>query len=91
MTEIERLAEEVSGLYADIERAGCRAVDALRSSDPDLADALLATFESGDRAGDWLTSQPIGFDGYSALELLAQGEREQVMQVLNHLRIGLCT
>ncbi|CAD6563131.1 hypothetical protein ACFQ3P_41875 [Paraburkholderia sabiae] len=91
MTEIERLAEAASGQYADLERIGCRAVNALRSSDPDLVEGLLATCESENQAGHWLVGRTIGFGGSSALELLAQGKREHVIQVVNHLRFGLCS
>ncbi|WP_083788711.1 MbcA/ParS/Xre antitoxin family protein [Paraburkholderia atlantica] len=44
-----------------------------------------------DEAASWLISRTIGFGGSSALELLAQDERQRVMQVLNHLRYGPCT
>ena len=89
MTEIEKLAVEVSGLYAGLEQTGSRAMGVLRSSDPELVDELLATFESETRSVDWLVSRTIGFGGSSALELLAQGERQSVIQVLNHLRYGI--
>jgi hypothetical protein len=81
----------VSGLYAGLEQAGCRAIGTLLSTDPELVEALLATFESRDEAAPWLVSRTTGFGGSSALELLAQGERARVMHVLNHLRYGLCT
>ncbi|SIT41797.1 hypothetical protein BN2476_300199 [Paraburkholderia piptadeniae] len=90
MTGIETLAQETSGLYAGLRQTGCRAIGVLRATDPELVDALLATFESHDEAAAWLVGRTIGFGGSSALELLAQGERERVMQVLNHLRYGLC-
>jgi hypothetical protein len=90
MSEIESLAKEASGLYAGLEQTGFRAIGALRSIDPELVDELLATFESMNEAAPWLVSRTIGFGGSSALELLAQGERQRVMHVLNHLRYGLC-
>ncbi|MGF6288716.1 MbcA/ParS/Xre antitoxin family protein [Paraburkholderia youngii] len=91
MSEIKTLAEEASGLYAQLAQTGFRAISALRSTDPELVDALLATFGSIDGAAPWLVSRTIGFGGSSALELLAQGARQRVMHVLNHLRYGLCT
>ncbi|MEX3951071.1 antitoxin Xre/MbcA/ParS toxin-binding domain-containing protein [Paraburkholderia sp. EG287B] len=44
----------------------------------------------GSGASAWLASRTTGFGGRCALELLAQGERAQVVHVLNHLRYGLC-
>jgi hypothetical protein len=91
MTGIETLAEETSGLYTGLAQTGCRAIGVLRVTDPELVDALLATFESHDEAAAWLVARTIGFGGTSALELLAQGEHARVMHILNHLRYGLCT
>ncbi|MEX3932160.1 hypothetical protein AB4Y32_10175 [Paraburkholderia phymatum] len=90
MTEIKTLAKEACALYGSLGQTGLRAIGALRSTDPELVDELLATFESRGEAASWLVSRTIGFGGFSALELLAQGERERVMHVLNHLRFGLC-
>nr|WP_277403040.1 antitoxin Xre/MbcA/ParS toxin-binding domain-containing protein [Burkholderia sp. Ac-20365] len=59
--------------------------------DESLLSELLATFESEEMAAGWLVGRTIGFGGRSALDLLAQGKREKVLQVLHHLRYGLCT
>jgi hypothetical protein len=91
VTLIEALAGEVSGLYAALEHTGSRAMEALRSTAPILADELVATFESEDRAAAWLVSRTTGFGGRCALELLAQGEREWVTNIVHHLRYGLCS
>ncbi|WP_224101004.1 hypothetical protein [Paraburkholderia caribensis] len=66
MTEIERLAEEVSGLYVELEQTGFRAVDELRSIDTELVDPRIATFESQNVAGDWL--EPLSGIHLSATE-----------------------
>ncbi|TCG03667.1 hypothetical protein BZM27_46675 [Paraburkholderia steynii] len=89
MTEIQTLADEASGLYAALEQTGSRAMGVLRSSDPELVDELLATFESGTQSVHWLVSRTIGFGDSSALELLAQGERQSVIQLLKNLRDGI--
>lgn len=89
MTEIETLVEEVSHLYTDLGRTGIRAIDALGLTDPDLVAELLAMFESRDRAAIWLVRRMAAFGGYSALEMLWQGEREPVMSVLHVLRVGM--
>jgi len=52
VTEIETLVEDVSRMYTGLERTGIRAIDALSSTDPELVDELLATFESRDRAAN---------------------------------------
>ncbi|MEX3982152.1 MbcA/ParS/Xre antitoxin family protein [Paraburkholderia sp. EG287A] len=91
MTQIETLAAQVSGLYAALEESGRRAIETLRQTDAALADGLVGAFESEAGAAAWLASRTTGFGGRSALELLAQGERAQVMHVLDHLRYGLCT
>lgn len=89
LTEIETLVEEVSRLYADLGRTGIRAIDALGLTDPDLVAELLAMFESRDRAAIWIVRRMAAFGGYSALEMLWQGEREPVMSVLHVLRVGM--
>ncbi|NVH73674.1 DUF2384 domain-containing protein [Paraburkholderia sp. JPY432] len=88
--QIDALAAEASRLYAALTDNGRRAMEALRTIDPIVVEELVATFESDDAAAGWLISRTIGFGGSSALDLLAQGEREQVMHVLHHLRYGLC-
>lgn len=88
MTEIAILVGEASGLYMALEQTGRRATEVLHRTDPDLFHGLLETFEEEGEAAAWLVSRTIGFGGRSALELLANGEREQVMRVLDHLRYG---
>jgi len=87
---LDTLANEACNLYAALKDTGHRAMDALRAMDPDVLEELLATFESEDRAAGWLISRTIGFGGHSALDLLAQGKREQVTDVIHHLRYGFC-
>ena len=89
MTEIETLVENVSLLYTGLERTGIRAIDALSSTAPELVDELLATFESRDRAANWLVRRMVAFSGFCALEMLSQGEREPVMSILHIVRDGL--
>ncbi|WP_250436260.1 MbcA/ParS/Xre antitoxin family protein [Caballeronia sp. ATUFL_F2_KS9A] len=87
---LEPLTADAARLYADLEDTGRRAMEALRTIDPVVSEELFATFESEDRAARWLISRTIGFGGRSALELLSQGDREEVMHVLHHLRYGFC-
>ncbi|MGF6636522.1 MbcA/ParS/Xre antitoxin family protein [Paraburkholderia sp. MM6662-R1] len=88
--QIDALAAEVSRLYASLEDAGRGTLEALRETDPTIVEELIATFESEDKAARWLISRTIGFGGRSAVDLLAQGDREQVMLALGHLRYGFC-
>jgi uncharacterized protein (DUF2384 family) len=87
---LDMLASEACNLYAGLKDTGHRAMEALRTIDPIAVEELVATFQSEDRAAGWLISRTIGFGGRSALDLFAQGEREQVMDVLHHLRYGFC-
>jgi Protein of unknown function (DUF2384) len=95
VNQIETLAAEVAELYAAmdtaLEDAGRRGTEALRLTDPPLLRELIRTFGSEDGAAAWLVSQTARFGGRSALDLLALGEREQVMHVLHHLQYGFCT
>lgn len=54
MAQIERPAEEVSAPYADLIQTRFRGGDALRSSEPEPVDALVAPIESQNVARDWL-------------------------------------
>ncbi|SAL44186.1 MbcA/ParS/Xre antitoxin family protein [Caballeronia concitans] len=87
---LDTLASDACDLYTALQDTGHRAMDALRAMDPEVVEELLATFESEDRAAGWLISRTIGFGGHSALDLLAQRKREQVMDVIHHLRYGFC-
>lgn len=92
MTAIEVLAGEASGLYIALEQTGRRATELLHRTDPGSLHELLETLEGEGEEADWLISRTIVFfGGRSALELLADGERERVMRILNRLRYGLCT
>jgi len=87
---LDTLASEARNLYAALEDTGHRTMEALRAIDPNVIEELVATFGSEDRAAGWLISRTIGFGGRCALDLLAQGEREEVLQVLHNLRYGFC-
>jgi uncharacterized protein (DUF2384 family) len=91
LNPIDTLAAEASGLYAALEDTGRRAMEALRVTDPALVNELIETFEKEEGAAAWLVSRTIGFGGRSALDLLAQGERAQVMHIVHHLHYGLCS
>jgi hypothetical protein len=91
MTAMELAAQEVINLYDELQQVGLRALERLRSSDPEIADELLATFETADASAEWLASRTIGFGGECALDLLATGRRDYVLHILHHLRYGLCT
>ncbi|SKD04104.1 hypothetical protein SAMN05445504_9136 [Burkholderia sp. CF099] len=86
MTQIETLVEEVSQLYTALGRTGIQAFDALGVTDPELVAELLATHESRERAAKWLVRRMAPFGGFSALEMLSQGERDAVMSVLHIIR-----
>lgn len=90
VSDLDTLASEARNIYAALKDTGRRAMEALRTIDPILVEELVATFEAEDRAAGWLISWTIGFGGRSALDLLAQGEREEVLQVLHNLRYGFC-
>jgi hypothetical protein len=85
---IEKLAAQVSMLYSSLEHAGRTALVILYESDASLLAELVKTFGSEDRAAHWLISRKISFGGRSALDLLASGRREQVLQVLLQIDEG---
>ncbi|WP_233808911.1 antitoxin Xre/MbcA/ParS toxin-binding domain-containing protein [Paraburkholderia sp. HP33-1] len=91
MIGIEILAGEAARLHAALDYAGRRAMEALRVADPAIVNRLIQTFGKEEGAAAWLVSRTADLDGRSALELLAQGQREEVMLSLHHLRYGRCS
>ncbi|WP_321871962.1 hypothetical protein [Paraburkholderia tropica] len=86
LQSLARQAAELDALYRDL---GAKALDALRQSDPELARELDDMWD--ENAPRWLTEKPLGFGGRSALELLANDERDRVMRALLQLKCGIST
>ncbi len=82
----EECANEVCRLRADLQVVGERAWLEIQSSDPELTTELEAALEG--RGGAWLVTPTISFGGKCAVELLAAGNRAQVLQVLHNLHYG---
>jgi uncharacterized protein (DUF2384 family) len=78
----------VSLLNSSLEHAGQTALVILHESDARFLAELVKTFGSEDKAARWLISRRISFGGRSALDLLASGERELVLQLLLQLDEG---
>jgi hypothetical protein len=83
------LAHAIVRLRGEIHELGRSATERLRSTDLDLAEGLEAVFDSTDQIAAWLVEPTIGFGERSALELLANGERDTVRRALHHLQYGL--
>jgi Protein of unknown function (DUF2384) len=88
-SELAALAHAIVRLRSEIRALGRSATERLRSTDPDLAEGLEAVFDSPDQPAAWLVERTIGFRGRTALELLANGERDTVLRALHHIQYGL--
>jgi hypothetical protein len=85
---IEKLATRVSLLHSSMEHAGHTGLEILHKYDASFLEELIETFGAEDKAARWLISRKICFGGRNALDLLASGEREYVLQVLRQLDNG---
>jgi hypothetical protein len=83
----EECANEVRRLRADLQAVGKRTWLEIQSSDPELTAELEAALEGSSAA--WLVIPTASFGGKCAVELLAAGNRAQVLQVLHNLHYGL--
>lgn len=87
MATFQLLAQQAAELDARYLDIGDRALDAIRQTDAELARELDETW--GETAARWLTAKTPGFGGRSALALLANGERDRVMQAIHQVKHGI--
>lgn len=83
----EEYACKARQLRADLQAVGKRAWLEIQSSDLELAAELEAALEGCEAA--WLITPTVSFGGKCAVELLEDGHRAQVLQVLHNLHYGL--
>ncbi len=86
---VKELAELAERRQLSEEHSRQELLDHLRKLDPELAARVVYVFDDKSHAALWLTKSTIILDNITPLQALAEGNREDVLRVLNGILYGL--